>query len=61
MVDNRTPEERELGVLNEPQPAADTVEVDAGTSSAIHEVEVEAKQLIAGDVAQDLPLEERIL
>ena len=61
MVDNRTPEERELGVLNEPQPPADTVEVDAGTSSAIHEVEVEAKQLITGDVAQDLPLEERIL
>lgn len=61
MVDNRTPEERELGVLNEPQPAAGTVEVDAGTSSAIHELEVEAQQINPGDVAADLPLEERIL
>lgn len=62
MVDERTPEERDLGIINEPQPDADTVEVDAGTSSAIHELELEAEGdfLSPHDIAaENLPLEER--
>ncbi|MDB5389916.1 MAG: hypothetical protein JWM11_5562 [Planctomycetaceae bacterium] len=41
LPDERTPEEHALGVTKKSEPDADTVEVDAGTSSAIHELELE--------------------
>lgn len=58
MPDNRTPEERELGILSEPRPDYDTVEVDAGTSSAVHEIELD--EAMEEEVApENQPLEER--
>lgn len=58
MVDKRTPEEKEAGVLNEPQPDDDIVQVDAGTSSAVHEIELE--ETMEEEVQpENQPLEER--
>jgi hypothetical protein len=40
----RQPDEGEQQPANEPQPDDETVKVDAGTSSAIHELDLEAAQ-----------------
>ena len=58
MVDHRTPEEKEAGVLNEPQPDYDTPQVDAGTSSAVHEIDLD--EAMEEEIQpENQPLEER--
>lgn len=74
MADNPIPDERDRSLRNMPQPDYDAVDVDAGTSSAIHEIELEEAMdevfIEAGDDAlhatlneepqpENMPLEER--
>ena len=58
LPDERTPEEHELGVTKKPEPDFKTIEVDAGTSSAIHELELDAA-LEAEVQPENQPLEAR--
>ena len=56
------PKQWEHDLREEPQPQVETVEVDAGTSSAVHELELEgeAESVTAQPVApENMPLEER--
>ena len=58
LPDERTPEEQALGVTKKPEPDFETVEVDAGTSSAIHELELD-EAMEAEVQPENQPLEER--
>lgn len=62
MPDVRPLTAQEVGIHIDPEPQSDTIEVDAGTSSAVHELDLEgeAESVPETPIApENMPLEER--
>ncbi len=62
MADIRPLTSQEVGIHIDPEPKSDTVEVDEGTSSVVHELELEAEAEpfnIEPVAPENMPLEER--